>query len=177
MRSCSRRFASRLLSGSFEEKHPRVEDQRAGQATAELRGVLVTEAGQAHHLEHLGRARGDPAPRPFADLQRVGHVLEDGHVRPHRVGLEHHPHAALLGGHEDPVARGRHGLAVDGNRALVGMLESRDAAEGRRLAAAARAEQGEDPSLLHAEGDPLDRGLAAEALAQPRRLDVVTHVQ
>jgi hypothetical protein len=110
--------------------------------------VLVTEAGQAHHLEDFAGARRDLAPRPFADLQRVGHVLEDGHVRPHRVGLEHHPHAALLGGHEDPVARGRHGLAVDGDRALVGMLEPGDAAEGRRLAAAARAQQGEDPALF-----------------------------
>ena len=46
------------------------------------------------------------AARRAAHAQRVGDVVEDRHVRPDRVALEHHAHVALLGGHEH-VALGR----------------------------------------------------------------------
>ena len=39
------------------------------------------------------------AARQLAHAQAVGDVVEHRHVRPDRVGLEHHRHAALLGRH------------------------------------------------------------------------------
>ena len=86
----------------------------------------------------------------FADLQRKGGVLEHRHVRPDRVGLEHHAEAAPVGRHEDAFERDEKTTrAVDRDLAGARPLEARDRAQRRGLAAAARAEQREELPLGH----------------------------
>jgi hypothetical protein len=68
-------------------------------------------------------------------LQAEAHVLLDRHMRVERVGLEHHRHAAL--GRVDPgdIA------PADGDAALGGLLQPRDHAQKRGLAAARGADE------------------------------------
>ena len=55
----------------------------------------------------------DVALLELADLEREGDVLEHVHVRPDRVGLEHHAEVALVGRDEDAPARRIDQLAAD----------------------------------------------------------------
>src|SRR6187397_864855 len=67
--------------------------------------------------------------------QPVADVLGDGHVREQRVVLEHGVHVAPVGRHA------RDGLAGEVDLARGRLLEARDHAQGRRLAAARWAEE------------------------------------
>ena len=116
-------------------------------------------------LERLGAALG---ARHVA--QPVGHVLRCGQVREERVVLEHEPAAAALG---------RKGRAVLAEPELspaldapaVGLRQSREQPQDRRLAGAARAGQREAVALGNLERDvELDRpDRRAELSAQHRR--------
>ena len=92
--------------------------------------------------------RGKPA---VADLQRKGRVLEDVHVRPDGVRLEHHAEAAPVGRDEDVARRGIDDPVADADLACARPLQACDRAQRRGLAAAARAEQREQLSLGHLE--------------------------
>src|SRR5215469_18305055 len=74
-------------------------------------------------------------PRHRADAQAKRKVLAYAHRRIKRIGLEDHRDAALA-----RLAM-RHIGAVDLDNARVGILQSGDYIEQRRLAAAGRAEQ------------------------------------
>ena len=63
--------------------------------------------------------------RQLAHAQAVGDVVEHRHVRPDRVGLEHHRHAALLGRHVAPLAGGIHRLAVQADDAAARLSPAR----------------------------------------------------
>ena len=78
-------------------------------------------------------------------------------MRPHRVVLEHHAHAACLGRHHR-VGR-RHQPAVDLDRAGVGRDVAGDQPQRRGLAAAARAEQRDELVVARCRGR--DRSTAA----------------
>src|SRR3546814_13835662 len=77
--------------------------------------------------------------RPLAQLQAEGDVLEHRHVRPDRVALEDHRHAAALG-RQDARRRGQD-LPVDLDRAFGRRHEAGDHAQRGGLAAAGRAEE------------------------------------
>ena len=49
--------------------------------------------------------------------QRIGDVLAHRHVRPHRIGLEHHADVAQARRHQHAARRRRHHLAADADRA------------------------------------------------------------
>src|SRR5216683_3948046 len=109
--------------------------------------------------------------------QAIGHVVEHRHVRPHGVGLEHHAHTALLG--RDGTALGRvvHRLAVDGDAAAARLLQPGDGAQGRGLAAARRAQQGEMLAASDREADAVHRRLVAVTHDQVLHLDTrLAHV-
>src|SRR5258708_3768208 len=85
------------------------------------------------------------------------------HVRPDRVALEDHRHAALLGrqrgaGRGDPPA-------VHVDRAIARLEEARDHPQGGGLAAAGGAQQGDELAGMQGEGEAVDRGHGPEAAA------------
>jgi hypothetical protein len=123
----------------------------------------VPDLDERQHLLHPGPHLGvGDLPQP----QAVGHVVEDGHVGPERVVLEHHGRAArlrrqpcdVLGAEEDPAA--------------VRRDEPRDAAEQRGLPAAGRPQDRRQPAAREVDVDPAERGDPAVALGQPLDPDV-----
>ena len=156
-----------------EEQHGGVVDQRPGQrdalllAARELPGPALLVAGQAHELEGLAHAPrlvglGGALPLP----QAVAHVLGHVHVREQGVMLEHGVHVAVVGRHP------RDRLAREVDLARGGLLEPRDHAQGRGLAAAGGSQEGVEGAPLDREVHRVDRGHIAEPLGDARDPDV-----
>jgi hypothetical protein len=90
-------------------------------------------------------------------------------VREQGPVLEHHADAAALRRHVEAPAD--HRPPTDRDVAVVGSLQPGDRAQERRLAATARAEQGDDRPLRHVEVDAAQHGRPPEALVDPGDLD------
>ena len=151
-----------------EQEELRIADKRASHGDA-----LALPAGQLAGLAVEQRLdlqqRGDALDRGVllglrhaAALHAEGHVLARGHRRVKRVGLEHHGDVAVLG--RDRVDQ----RSVDADLALADALQARDHREQSRLAAARRADEGDELARLRLELDPLQDLDRAEALVQPR---------
>ena len=126
-------------------------------AAGELVRVPVAEPAEVDEREHGGNAGPSlGATQPEAD------VLGDGQVGEEGVVLEDHPDLAALGRHPGAVAGDGHARDLDG--AGLGLLEAGDQAQQRRLAAAGRAEQGDELAALDAELRVVDGPDGAEAL-------------
>ena len=95
------------------------------------------------------------------DLEPEGHVVPDRHVLEGGVVLEDEADAALAG------RRGGGVLARDGDPPGVRLLQSRDHAQQRRLAAAAGAEQGGQRAVRHLQRHVLERDEVPELLGDP----------
>ena len=106
---------------------------------ARERHALHLAAGERYHrtfgkfrkpdqLQHVTSFALDFDARLAAMAERIGDVLSDRHVRPDRVGLEHHPDVAQARRHLDAVERRRHQSPADADAPGGGMLEARDAA-------------------------------------------------
>ncbi len=171
-----------------EQQQRRLDDERPGQrealllAAGELGGLTLGVRGELHRLQHPVHA----LPISFlpgrsaalAHLQREGDVVEDRHVRPDGVGLEHHAEAALVGrdvDRADAVTLAENsGRSPTVMRPESGLLQAGDRAQRRGLAAAGRAEQGEHLALrtskltsLTANTRPLSAGLGAASAGSP----------
>lgn len=92
--------------------------------------------------EHLLHPCIDVRLGGAGDLQSEGDVVLDVHVREQRIGLEDHADVALV---RLQCALVR---AVDDDLAVGGRLEAGDHAKDCRLAAARRAEEGDELTLL-----------------------------
>ena len=109
MRSLS--LASRLLSGSSNSR-PRLHDQGARQRhplllpAGELVRIAVVVVGEADDAELLFDELADLVLLMLAlHLQRIGDVVEHGHMRPDGIGLEDHAEVPAVGpGTNDWVA-------------------------------------------------------------------------
>ena len=88
-----------------------------------------------------------------------GDVVTDAQVGEQRIALKHRVRRALVGREADHV------LAVDQNPPRGRLLEAGDHPQGRRLAAAARAEQGEELPLADVQVEIAHRDQVAEVLA------------
>ena len=95
-------------------------------------------------------------------------VVGDGQVREERVRLEDGVDVALVRRQADDVA------VAEEDPALVRLLEAADHAQRRRLAAARRAEQREEASVLHLEREGVDGDDAVELLRDAFQADVGT---
>ena len=97
------------------------------------------------------------ASRKLPVLERINHVLPHGHVRPDRIGLKHHAEVAQARRHQDAAFGRRYDPAgnVDFTRCRV--LQPRDAAQRRGLAAAGGTEQNHDLAGRHGKTDAIDR--------------------
>ncbi len=100
-------------------------------------------------------------------LETERDVPFDGQVGKEGVALEDHPDAPLVG---SPLVDD---LAADPDLAAVGIggFEAGKEAEGGGLAAAARAEEGEELPGANGERDGIDRTGVAERLADAAELD------
>ena len=172
-RSRSRSLASRLDKRLVEQQQLRPVDDAARQRDAlhlaarqgDHRAVGIFR--QADQFERLIDLASRLAAREFAVLERIDHVLPHRHMRPHRVGLEHHAELAQARRHQHAVGGRRHHPAGDTDLAIGRMFEPRDASQRRGLAAAGRPEQHHDLARRHGKTDAVDRRAAdRELLAQ-----------
>ncbi len=145
--------------GFVEQEQLRLHDQRPRErealllAAGELGRLAVGELVELHRPEDAQHLVPDflPGKPAVADFQRKGRVLEDVHVRPDGVGLEHHAEAAAVGRDEDTIRRRIHDAIRNTDLPRAGPLQARDRAQGRGLAAAARPQQREQLPLRHLE--------------------------
>ena len=119
--------------------------------------------GQREPLEQLDRARLGVLSRYAVDATwRERDVVEHGHVRKEVERLEHDAHALT---HVVVVdARVADVDAVEDDLTVVDLLELVDAAQQRRLARSARADEHGDGVLGHDEVDIAQHNLGAERL-------------
>ena len=134
-------------------------------AAAQLARIARVEPGQVDQLQHARDPGANLRARDAPHIQAEGDVVVHALVGPHRVVLEHHPHAAPLGRHH----AGRRGERdrADPDGALVGRHEPGDQAEQRRLAAAARAQQRHELVVLDLQAQRADGHRVAEPLGDP----------
>ena len=128
-------------------------------------GPPVRLGREADALELLAHAPLDLVRRHLLALEAEADVLADAQVREQRVALEDGVGRPLVGG------QAGHVLAVDQDLAGVGLLEAGDHPQGRRLAAARGAEQGEELAAGELEVEVVDGDEVAEALRDPFQPD------
>src|SRR3954447_16728071 len=103
-----------------------------------------------HERQELPHALVDLALVALADLQSERDIVVHGHVLERGVVLEHEAHVALLRRNARRVA------PLDQDPAAVRALEPGDDPKQRRLAAAARAEEGGEGAVGHRDRDVVD---------------------
>ena len=172
-RISSRRLASRLLSGSSSSSRRGSETSARASAT---RCCWPPESCEGSRSSRPARPTCAIAARvrsrrsgglDAGQLQRVGDVVEDAHVRPDRVVLEHDAEPRSFGGTTLPGRGVGDALVADANRAGIGRLEAGDQPQQHGLAAAGRAEQREALAVDQLEVEPRQHGLRAVALLEP----------
>ncbi|MNM96029.1 hypothetical protein D3C81_1084930 [compost metagenome] len=152
-----------------EQQHLGMRRQRAGQgdalllAAGKLGRLALGEAFHLHQREHFTDALGDlrtaHALAHRLRLQAEGQVLGDGHVREQCVVLEHRVHRALERRAVGDV------LAIQEDFPGGGKLEAGDHPQQGGLAAAGRAEQGEEFVVADIQVDAFQRHRAAVRIA------------
>ena len=90
------------------------------------------------------------------------HILQSSQMRIEVEVLEDHPDAAANTG--DAARMCVHFLAFEYDAAALDLLEAVDAAQERRLAGAARADEADNLALAHIQAELVDDGARAEAL-------------
>ena len=127
-----------------EQEHERLLDQRPTQrdalllAARHLAGLALQQVGDVQDLGDRLDPGLDLGLGPVLELEPEGDVVVRGHVRVQRVVLEHHRHPPLVGRRLGDV------LVAEEDPAVVEAVEAGDQAERGALAAARRAEQGDE---------------------------------
>ena len=136
-----------------EQENLRLFHQGAGKrhalalAAGQLIGHARAEVAELHEVERLLHAPVPLGLRHAVDLETIGDVVGDRHMRKHGIRLEHHVHGA-------PVGRNfAHVLAVNIDVALGRHFEAGQHAQQCRFAAAGGPEQGEELSRHDVEAD------------------------
>src|SRR5919201_2526130 len=130
------------------QQHLGIEGQHARErhallhAAGELRRIVIAEIGEAGHLELALHYRLDLGAGHALRLEPPGDVAGHGLPREERELLEHH---AAVG------SRAAHVAPVDADRAAVGGNEAAHDVEERALAAADRADDGDELALARRE--------------------------
>ncbi len=138
--------------------------ERAGEGHAllltarQLRRLALVVPGKPDQVEHLADPAAPFVLRDLLELQAVRDVLAHRHVREQRVVLEAHVDLALVGRDADHIC------ATQQDRPGVGLLEAGDHPHRRGLAAARRAEQGDELALGDLERDVVDGAHVPEGL-------------
>ena len=128
-------------------------------AARKLRGVAVQIGIEVQHPRGIGDPLLDHLLRLAFLTQCQRHVLAHVQMRVKRVGLKHHRDAALRG--RGPVDD----VAGDAHIARGRILQPRDDAQERGLAAARRADENHEFAVLDAQADVFQDVDGAEGLA------------
>src|SRR3989304_7914967 len=107
------------------------------------------------------------APEP----QRIGHVLGYRHVGPQRIGLKNHAHISFVSGRKQTSACRDDKFAAIIDIAAVRFLQTRNEAEGCRLAATARTEERSNLPLSNLERDGVHGLCLSQAFADAFKLE------
>src|SRR5467141_2927418 len=135
--------------GLVHQQHLGIDRQHARERHAllhsarQLGGIVVAEVAEIHHLQVAVDRRVDPRARPALGLEAPGDVAGHGAPGEKRELLEHH--AAVRAGAADLLA-----VHPDAAAAL-GLDEAAEDVQEGALAAAARADDGDELALAHAE--------------------------
>ncbi len=154
-----------------EQEDRRLDRQRPGEghplllAAGELVGVAVGVDAETDQLEHVVGPLAAGRAVATAQLEAEGDVVAHCQVREQAVGLEDHPHVALVGRHPGEV------LAADLDAAGRRLVEAGQDAQCRGLAAARRAEQGHELAGGEMEGESVERADRAVDPGQVRQLN------
>ena len=149
-----------------QQQHVWLDHQRARQRHALLlaaRKLVRRAVGIFFHL-HNRKRFGHPlfflrrAHGPH--LQAVSHVLRHSQVRPQRVVLKNHARVAPMRRHT------AHRLVAEEQLPCVGLIETRDQPQQRRLATAGWAEEEEEFLLVDPQRNVFQHGGVAESLRQ-----------
>jgi len=134
-------FGVEVRERLVQEQVVRFDGQRTGQrhplllTAGELGRLAASEVGHLDDAEHLQRPPPPLAATHAAHPQAERHVVENGHVRPEGVVLEHHAAVA-------PVRRAAGGVGVaEEDPTAVRRIEPRDDTQQRRLAATRRTQK------------------------------------
>ena len=124
-----------------EQQHLRVHSERARQRhplplpAGQLVRIASLEAGEADHLEEVVHLLLDLGLRPLTDAQAESDIVANRQMFERRVVLEHEADAT-------PLRRNvRHIFTVDGDGSGIGLIETGDGPQQRRLARSAGPEQ------------------------------------
>ena len=158
-----------------EQQRLWLDDQRARQrdalllAAREFARIAVGELAQLRGAEDRRDLALDRRAVDFAQFEAVGDVLRHRHVRPQRVALEDHRHVAPLGRH----GAGRRGddLAADADFARGRLDETGDQPQRGGLAAARRAQQAHQATVLDGQRYVVDDRERAVVLRQTPQFD------
>ena len=148
-----------------EQEQPRPLGERARQrhplalAAGQLVRPAAPEAVELDQRQHLVDTGVDLGPRQRLLLEAERDVAGNRQMREQRIALEHHV--------DRPPVRRQAGdvLAAEQDAAFTRLLEAREHAQQRGLAAARGPEQREEFTLVDVERDAIDGGHLAEAFA------------
>ena len=144
-----------------QQQHLRLDHDGAGErdalllAARQLRRPAVGQMLQPDEVERRVHPPLDLRARHAPLLQPEGDVAAHCHMRPQRVALEHHADVALVRRQARDVA------PADRHLPALRDVEAGDQAKQRGLAAARRAEEGEELARLDVEVDVLQHAVAA----------------
>ena len=157
-------FGVEVGEGLVEQEEVRVDGEGAGEgdalllAAGELGGASAGVIGHPDDVEEFAGPLVSLSPSLASHLEAESDVLEDAHVRPEGVVLEHHAAAS-------PVGRSARDVVVsEADAAGVGEVEACDDPEEGRFAAAAGAEEEEQFTGLDDEGHVVDGENGPESL-------------
>ena len=159
-------IAQRLV----EEEELRLIDKAARQRHAlhlparERHHRALRELRQPDQRQHVADLALDLGARDATVAERISHVLLDRHMRPDRVGLEHHADVAQPRRHLHAVGGRRYQPPADADAAGRGMFEAGDAPQRGGLAAAGGAEQHHDLAGRHVKAHAVHRRPAGDEL-------------
>jgi len=128
---------------------------------------MPTASSVGDQIEHPGDLLADHRALDSPQLERIGDIVEHGHVRPDRVRLKDHAEIAPVRWHEEPARRRGDQTPAQRDLAGIRMLEPGHEAKGGGLAAAARPEQGEHLAPPDLERCAVHRRRHAVQLAHP----------
>jgi len=133
-------------------------------AAREFARVTVGEPTQVGRIQNRGEFAIDGGAVELAQLKSIGDVFGNRHVRPQRVTLKNHRHVAPL--RRQRARRGGYQLIADPYFARRRLDEARDQPQRRRLAAAGRPEQADQPAVLDGERHVVDHRNLSITLGQ-----------
>ena len=123
-------------------------------AAREFARVAIGEAAEVGGIQNRGEFAIDGGAVELAQLESIGDVFGNRHVRPQRIALKNHRHVAPL--RRQRPRRRRYQLVADPNFAGRRLDEARDQPQRRRLAATGRPEQADQPAVLDGERHVVD---------------------